>query len=377
MKDEQQEKETIQTEEAKQTTESDVDDDSRVPDEDCAVNAGIKDVIEKQIDELRKEYLNGQSRSINIWLVVVGLIISFFAIAIPIVTGITIFFNYQRYKDLLSQAERSLQVIKQHETVAEGIIVELTSKKSGDPDMDEMIVEYSKDILENPYSSSVDRTVAKAIRLQEIGKNEEAIEKWKSIAIVVEGRNDNLAARALFSVGYLYWNAGEREKALSVYNEAVYLNPGYVDVYIDRGNVRLYFGRDEYAQGNIELALKHYESALADYERAILLKPDSASAYSNRGNIMMHLAKHESDRGNANLANERYTSALTDYKAAIRFKPDYVAAHLGQGSAHTGLGNIKDARSSFQTALMFARQQNLKEHITELEKLLQELDSIE
>ena len=56
------------------------------------------------------------------------------------------------------------------------------------------------------------------------GREKEAIEKWQVIANLAEGTDNDLAARALFSVGYLL-QGEDLKRSISVYNEAILLKP--------------------------------------------------------------------------------------------------------------------------------------------------------
>ena len=56
-----------------------------------------------------------------------------------------------------------------------------------------------------------------------------------------------------------------------------------------------------------------YDRAVAEFSEAIRLKPDNARAYYNRGQAYRH-------RGD-------YGKALTDYGEAIRLKPDLMEAY--------------------------------------------------
>ncbi|MXV75926.1 hypothetical protein F4Z99_16835, partial [Candidatus Poribacteria bacterium] len=66
------------------------------------------------------------------------------------------------------------------------------------------VKKFIQKIERNPKASDIDRAVAEAYRLEKIGKIDDAIEKWRSIANVTEGVNNGLAAGAWFAVGYLY-----------------------------------------------------------------------------------------------------------------------------------------------------------------------------
>ena len=123
-------------------------------------------------------------------------------------------------------------------------------------------------IRENPEASLIEKAIARAVSLQQQGKRNDAIEKWRAVAHVAEGIDNDQAARAWFSVGYLRQNL---EARILAYDKAIRLKPDYTaEAYNNRGV-------DKHALGR-------HEAALADYDEAIRLKPDLAEAYTNRGN---------------------------------------------------------------------------------------------
>ena len=76
---------------------------------------------------------------------------------------------------------------------------------------------------------------------------------------------------------------GQREKALEDYNEAIRLDPGDADVYINRGNV-LFEG-------------SRFELAIRDYSEAIRISPNYVEAYHNRGLVYRRIGRYvESDK---------------------------------------------------------------------------------
>ena len=123
-------------------------------------------------------------------------------------------------------------------------------------------------ILNNPAASLVERAIANAVSLQQQGKQEDAIEKWRAIAEITEEIDNALAARAWFSIGYLSPDEDVTKKLFS-YNRAIQLKPDMAVAYSNRGNAKGGLGR--------------HEDAITDYDKAIQLEPDMAKAYSNRG----------------------------------------------------------------------------------------------
>ncbi|MDZ8139711.1 MAG: tetratricopeptide repeat protein [Nostoc sp. DedQUE04] len=79
--------------------------------------------------------------------------------------------------------------------------------------------------------------------------------------------------------GLIYFQSGEREKALYDYNTALKLNPYLASAYNNRANYYAACG---------ELAV-----AIADYDRAIDLKPHHVRAWINRGITWRDLGQYE------------------------------------------------------------------------------------
>ena len=71
---------------------------------------------------------------------------------------------------------------------------------------------------ENPMASPIDKAIAQAVFLQQQGKRDEAIEKWRAVAHITEGIDNDQAARAWLSVGYLLENS---EDSISAYDRAI------------------------------------------------------------------------------------------------------------------------------------------------------------
>ncbi len=137
-------------------------------------------------------------------------------------------------------------------------------------DLAEDIDKFEAKVERNSKSSLTEKAIADAYMLQRDEKIEEALEKWRSIANIAEGHDNELTARALFSVGYLLT---EGDKALPAYDKVINLNPDSAPAYNNRANIK----------SNLD----KYEEAIADYDQAIHLKPDFAEAYTNRGNTKL------------------------------------------------------------------------------------------
>ena len=132
-------------------------------------------------------------------------------------------------------------------------LIELIEQLS-DPEETEKVDETLKEELQNAELSVIDRAVIDAHLLQQDGKIENAIEKWRSIANITEGIENEIAAHAWFSIASLLTQNDQKEKALPAYDKSLSLKSDYAVVYNDRGATKSLLGQ--------------LESAISDYDEA-------------------------------------------------------------------------------------------------------------
>ena len=180
----------------------------------------------------------------------------------------------------------------------------------------------------NPSAFPLDRAIAHAYSLQQSGKIEEAIEKWRAMANIAEGIDNYLAARAWFSIGSLLQqrdmeNAEDHiQEVLFAYDRTIHLNP----------DEKVYYNR-----GTVKLVLRDYEAAIADFDQAIRLQPDFVAAYINRGTVKRVLGQYE--------------AAIVDHDQAIRLQPDFAPAYNNRGIAKIALSQYDAAITDFNRAI--------------------------
>jgi tetratricopeptide (TPR) repeat protein len=152
---------------------------------------------------------------------------------------------------------------------------------------------------------------------------------------------------------------GEFDRALSICEEAIRLDPRYADAYVERGCVWQHKGE--------------VDRAIVDYETALRIDPGNASAFYNRG--VAWDAKGETDRAVADydtaiqLAEDpgaynnrayiregrgEYLAALSDYTAAINVKHGFVLALGNRAAVLVTLGRNSEAIADLREALSFA-----------------------
>ena len=374
--------------------------------------------IQRRFNELQRELLDDRADYIDRWLIAVTIVLAFFGIL-----------GFKRFREIEAEARKSVEAAKRYEADAKDHaerIEALQGKAVADVQRirDLMTAEVAaqnpaeanqavKDARENPEASLTDKAIADAVSLQQQGKRDDAIEKWRAIAHVVEGSDNDLAARAWFSVGYLIQDE-DPEDAIADYAEAIRLKPDYAEAYNNRGAVKDALGRHDdaladyaeairlkpdhaspyYNLGTVKAKLGRCDDALADYAEAIRLKPDHAGAFYNRGVAKDKLGRYEDaladyaeairlkpdhaeayvNRGGVKDALGRHDDALADYAEAIRLKPDLAEAYGNRGNAKNALGLKDEARKDFETTLELARNANNAGAVAQAEQSLRDLD---
>ena len=347
--------------------------------------------IQSRFNELRREILDDRADSIEWWLAVVAIVLTFFSIVIPIGAYITVAFSFKRFEEIKAEAQRYVEDIRSHRDEAEKgaeAIRRLNAEQAAAAP--EQAKEAAANIRENPKASLLDKAIAHAISLQQQGKRNDAIEKWRAVAAVAEESDNDQAARAWFSVGYLSQDV-DPQAGILAYDHAIRLKPDFAAAYVNRGNTKGTIGRHEdaladyneairinpqdakgyYNRGTDKVRLGRYEDALADFDEAIRINPHYAAAYVNRGNTKGTLGRHEGaladyneairinpqdakgyyNRGDAKGALGRHEDALTDFDEAIRINPHYAVAYTNRGYAKGALGRHEDALTDFDEAI--------------------------
>jgi tetratricopeptide (TPR) repeat protein len=113
------------------------------------------------------------------------------------------------------------------------------------------------------------------------------------------------------------------EEALADYNEAIRLNPGDAQAYVNRGFAKAQMGR--------------LEEAIADFNEAIRLNPGEAASHHSRGMAQAQLG--------------RFDESLADCEEAIRLNPGHAPGYNSRGVAKAQMGPIEEALVDFDEAI--------------------------
>ena len=306
---------------------------------------------QRLINELRSELLDDRADYIDRWLSVIGVVLTFFGIVVAIV-GV---WGFRKFQKIETEAKNILEEIKETRDKSLDILQDLNAEAAAEnPAKANQAV---KNTRENPKASLVDKAIANALDLQQHGRNKEAIKKWLGLARVAKGSDNDLAARAWFSVGYLLHQDNDFKNSIVAYDTAIQLKPDHADTYNNRGVA--------------QSALNQHEAAISDFDTAIRLDPDLVTAFNNRGIAKNALGGHEdaiidynraihlkpdfaeafNNRGNAKADSGQYAAAIADYDEAIHLKPDFAEAFNNRGASKAALKQYGDAIADCDTAI--------------------------
>ena len=115
--------------------------------------------------------------------------------------------------------------------------------------------------------------------------------------------------------GFAYANNGDLTRAIADYNKAIEINPNDEDAYNDRA-----------------LAYKNKENffqAISDYDKALAINPSSVQIYNNRGNVF-------SLQGNL-------AQGIQDYTKAIEIDPENAMSYINRAACYYYLKDYNKA----------------------------------
>jgi tetratricopeptide (TPR) repeat protein len=219
------------------------------------------------------------------------------------------------------------------------------------------------------------------------------IQVWKNSGSLfrhaIEVTADNPVAHN--GLGIALQEQGQIQEAISHYQEAIRLKPGFADPYANLGDACLQLGqideailqltqalqrKPEFAEARINLGIALDRSgkpdeAIAQLFEAVQRKPDSVDAHYNLGRVYARMgnsgeaivqfeqaiqlrpddAEAHYNLGNIRAEQDDMNRAIAEFTTAIRFNPGYANAHNNLGSALAHLGRIDEAIAEFHAAL--------------------------
>ena len=190
---------------------------------DVNIDPSDKVALQQLFNDLRKEYLDTRDGAINWWLQFITTVLAFFGIVV-VVLG---YFGIKIFRELEADAKKYVEEIREHLAQSEAHLRHMSSIDFGDPEKAPEVEKAIRDVQSESQPSFIDKVLTEIYALQRNGRVEDAVEKWRSIANISEGTDNNLASRAWLSMAYFL---PEGDDQLAAYNKAMNLNPDYTRV---------------------------------------------------------------------------------------------------------------------------------------------------
>ncbi|MBU3968135.1 MAG: tetratricopeptide repeat protein [Euryarchaeota archaeon] len=150
------------------------------------------------------------------------------------------------------------------------------------------------------------------------GMYENAVEEFNEAL-----RLDPEYIEVLNNLAVTYHRMGLFDKAIERLKEALRQRPGYPEAQCNLGNI--------YASGG------RYEEALLEFEAALLLNPNNALVHYCLGNVYEE--------------QEKLSDAIKEFKESLKLDPDHLPARSSLGELYARQGRHEEALREFQEAL--------------------------
>lgn len=183
------------------------DQESGTSEDSSVIDAAVEVEIQRRFNELRREILDDRADSIGWWLSGIALLLAL----LVLILGFAGYLGFRRLRNVEEEVRRSVEQARVHVEEA-GKLAEEIRGYGGEADeplrgMDGAKPAFARTQIGEEISRVPGRAGASAIaearQLEEEGRLNESIERWKHIASVAEGSNDELAALAFRSIGDL------------------------------------------------------------------------------------------------------------------------------------------------------------------------------
>jgi Flp pilus assembly protein TadD len=173
-------------------------------------------------------------------------------------------------------------------------------------------------------------SIAEAIALLHAGRLAEA--EAAARALLAPGRT----APVLHVLGCIRAQAGARDEALALLDEAIALDPRDASFLNNRARVLGEVGR--------------LDDAVRDLRRAIELQPAFAAARRQLAQMLQRVASERNNLGVALQRQGRPGEAIAQFQRALAADPAFSAAHVNWGNALENLGDLDGARPHYREA---------------------------
>ncbi|HWR68057.1 MAG TPA: tetratricopeptide repeat protein [Desulfomonilia bacterium] len=195
-------------------------------------------------------------------------------------------------------------------------------------------------ILEFDISPSTRRAKAfleKGDGYMKAGLFELALAEYENVLSILE------SAEVYYNIGYIKTARGEYDEALAAFRKATQINQLFAKAYEAMAEVYIKMANNELAEkylnmaGEIFLERDMHEKAESIFNEIIALNPNTTNVYNSLGIIYRR--------------QNRYADAVKIYQKAIKIHPDDENIHFNLGRAYLDMGQNDLARECFVKSL--------------------------
>jgi tetratricopeptide (TPR) repeat protein len=169
------------------------------------------------------------------------------------------------------------------------------------------------------------------------GKYDLALKEYEKVLEILE------SAEVYYNIGYIKTAQGDYDEALAAFRKATQINQLYAKAYQAMANVYLKMENKEMAEkylnmaGEIFLEREMHEKAESIFNEILSINPNTINVYNSLGIIYRR--------------QNRLEEAVKLYQKAVKISPDDENIHFNMGRAYLDMGNPQIAKRCFSIAL--------------------------
>ena len=171
------------------------------------IDAATEVEIQRRFNELRREILDDRADAIGWWLS--G--IAFFLSVLVLLIAVASYLGFRKIREIEEEGRRNVELARAHAEEAFKFVEEIRGYGGESDERLRSITSANVELARTQIGEDSTRdpgragasAIADARLLEEEGRLDEARERWRHIASVAEGTNDELAALAYRSIGDL------------------------------------------------------------------------------------------------------------------------------------------------------------------------------
>ncbi|MGC9325793.1 MAG: tetratricopeptide repeat protein [Desulfomonilia bacterium] len=164
-----------------------------------------------------------------------------------------------------------------------------------------------------------------------------ALEEYEHVLEILE------SAEVYYNIGYIKTARGEYDEALAAFRKATQINQMYAKAYKAMADVYIRLGKmkmaEKYLQmaGDIFLEREMHEKAESIFNEILRINPDTINVYNSLGIIYRR--------------QNRLEEAIQLYEKAVKINPHDENVHFNMGRAYLDMGNALKAKTCFEKSL--------------------------